>query len=108
MLENRIFKFLEEHEKLFPDDLNIHVACMAHVRRKFFDAAKCGQDFAKDSEKALAYIQKVYFLENRLREQNLSDDEFVVQKKLRILPVLNEFQDWMVSIQPVVVSSLYF
>lgn len=59
---------------------------MAHVRRKFFDAVKCGQGFAKDSKKALAYIQKVYFLENRLREQNLSEDEFVAQRKLKILP----------------------
>lgn len=99
---------LEEHEKLYPDDLIIHVACMAHVRRKFFDAAKCGQGFSKDSEKALAYIQKVYFLENRLREQNLSDDELISQRKLKILPVLNEFHDWMASIQPVVVPELKF
>ena len=81
---------------------------MAHVRRKFFDAAKCGQGFSKDSEKALAYIQKVYFLENRLREQNLSDDELISQRKLKILPVLNEFHDWMASIQPVVVPELKF
>lgn len=71
--------------------LIIHVACMAHVRRKFFNAAKYGRGFAKDSEKALAYIQKVYFLENRLREQKLSDEEFDAQRKLKILPVLNEF-----------------
>lgn len=79
-----------------------------HVRRKFFDAAKCGQGFAKDSEKAVAYIQKIYFLENRLREQNLSEDELVAQRKLKILPVLNEFHDWMFSIQPVVVPELKF
>lgn len=64
---------------------------MAHIRRRFFDAAKCGRGFAKDSEKAVAYIQKVYFLENRLREQNLSEDELVAQRKVKILPVLNEF-----------------
>lgn len=70
--------------------------------------AKCGQGFAKDSEKAVAYIQKIYFLENRLREQNLSDDELISQRKLKILPVLNEFHDWMVSVQPVVVPELKF
>lgn len=68
---------LEEHAKIYLDDLIIHVACLAHVRRKFHDAVKCGHGNAKDAEKALAYIQKIYFLENRLREQNL-DDELIL------------------------------
>ena len=99
---------LEEHSKLYPDDLIIHVACMAHVRRKFFDAVKCGHGFAENAQKAVDYIQKVYFLENRLREKNLSNDEIVEERKKKILPILNEFHDWLVAIQPSVVPEVKF
>ena len=99
---------LEEHAKIYPDDLIIHVACLAHVRRKFHDAVKCGHGNAKDAEKALAYIQKIYFLENRLREQNLDDEEFISERKKKILPVLNELHDWLVKIQPTVIPELKF
>ncbi|WP_338368459.1 hypothetical protein [Treponema bryantii] len=67
----------------------------------FFNAVKCGQGYKpKILKKLWLYIQKIYFLENRLREQNLSEDEFVAQRKLKILPVLNEFHDWMVQSNP--------
>ena len=99
---------MEEHAKIYPDDLIIHVACLAHVRRKFHDAVKCGHGNAKDAEKALAYIQKIYFLENRLREQNLDDEEFISERKKKILPILNELHDWLVKIQPTVIPELKF
>ncbi len=54
---------------------------MAHVRRKFFDEVKCGHGFAENAHKAVDYIQKTYFLENRLREKNLSNDEIVAERK---------------------------
>ena len=81
---------------------------MAHVRRKFFDAVKCGHGFAENAQKAVDYIQKVYFLENRLREKNLSNDEIVEERKKKILPILNEFHDWLVAIQPSVVPEVKF
>ena len=34
---------IKEHELLYPDDKIIHVACLAHVRRKFFDASLNGK-----------------------------------------------------------------
>ena len=47
---------------------------------------------------------EIYFLENRLREKNLSNDEI----KKKILPILNEFHDWLVAIQPSVVPEVKF
>ena len=76
---------LEEHSKLYPNDLIIHVGCMAHVRRKFHDAVKCGHGNAIDAEKAIEYIQKIYFIENRLREQNIDDEKLVAERKTKIL-----------------------
>ena len=99
---------LEEHSKLYPNDLIIHVGCMAHVRRKFHDAVKCGHGNAIDAEKAIEYIQKIYFIENRLREQNIDDEELVAERKMKILPILNEFHNWMVKIQPTVIPELKF
>ncbi|MCR5189127.1 MAG: IS66 family transposase, partial [Treponema sp.] len=66
---------LKEHELLYPKDKIIHVACASHIRRKFYDALLNGK--SKGAAKALKYIQQMYYEENRLREQNLSDSELV-------------------------------
>ena len=70
---------LKEHKILHPKDKIVHVACAAHIRRKFYDALLNGK--SKNSAIALKYIQKMYYEENRLREQNLSDSEFIKKKK---------------------------
>lgn len=74
----------------------IHVGCFAHVRRHFFDAAKVNK---KDSRahKALSYIRRIYEIESSLQGKELSDDEFVRQRKSSALPVLNGFHAWLVK-----------
>ena len=53
---------IKEHELLYPDDKIIHVACLAHVRRKFFDASLNGK--SPGAGKAVKYIQLIYKKEN--------------------------------------------
>ena len=62
------------------------------------------------------YIYFVYFGNacivsngtDMLREQNLGDEEFISERKKKILPVLNEFHDWLIKIQPTVIPMLKF
>lgn len=70
----------------------IHLNCWAHARREF--------DKALDNDKeragqALTFIQKLYAVEARAREQKLTPEQ---RKALRLensLPVINEFGKWM-------------
>lgn len=72
-----------------------HVGCMAHVRRNFFDAAKANKKEGR-AHKALVCIRKIYEIESQLREKNLSDDDFVRQRKSAVIPLLNEFHEWLI------------
>ncbi len=97
---------LKEHKILHPKDKIVHVACAAHIRRKFYDALLNGK--SKNSAVALKYIQKMYYEENRLREQNLSDSEFIQKRKEIIKPIMDEFYNWMTEIQPTVPETFKF
>lgn len=97
---------LQEHSLLYPDDKIIHVACLAHVRRKFHDAWLNGK--SKGAEKAINYIKEIYRRENSLREMNLSDKQLVSKRKEIIKPLFDEFHRWLLEIQPQVPESLKF
>ena len=97
---------LKEHKSLHPKDKIVHVACAVHIRRKFYDALLNGK--SKNSAVALKYIQKMYYEENRLREQNLSDSEFIKKRKEIIKPIMDEFYNWMTEIQPTVPETFKF
>ena len=97
---------LKEHNILFPKQQIIHVSCAAHIRRKFYDALLNGK--SKGAAKALKYIQQMYYEENRLREQNLSDSELVAKRKEIIKPIMDEFYNWMIETQPTVPESFKF
>ena len=97
---------LKEHELLYPKDKIIHVACAAHIRRKFYDALLNGK--SKGSAKAIKYIQQMYHEENLLREKNLPDSEFLAKRREIIKPIMDEFYDWMIKTQPTVPSSFKF
>jgi transposase len=56
----------------------IHVGCMAHVRRKFFEAGKSSKK-AGSAHQAVSKIAEFYRIEKELRSQDLSDDEFTQQ-----------------------------
>ncbi|GHT89280.1 hypothetical protein FACS1894137_18250 [Spirochaetia bacterium] len=67
-----------------------------HARRKFFDALKVSSQ-AKGASIGIKYIQKLYAIENELRESKpkLSDDDFVLKRKEKAMPVLDEFKAWL-------------
>ena len=97
---------LKEHKILHPKDKIVHVACAAHIRRKFYDALLNGK--SKNSAIAIKYIQRMYYEENRLREKQLLDSEFIQKRKEIIKPIMDEFYDWMTEIKPTVPESLKF
>ena len=78
----------------------IHVGCFAHSRRRFFEAAKIGGQ-GEAAEKALEYIRKLYSIERELRNEKTgkkqTDDEFLIKRKEKAEPVLNDFKTWLLD-----------
>lgn len=97
---------LKEHNLLYPDDKIIHVACLAYVRRKFFDASLNGK--SPGAGKAVKYIQLIYKKEEELIEMNLSPEELVSKRKELIKPVFDEFHEWLLEMEPKVPPTLKF
>jgi len=71
-----------------------HVGCFAHARRKFTEALTADKK-SKNARKALMFIQKLYKIENGLRSQNISSEEFVAKREKESQPVLDEFHAWL-------------
>jgi transposase len=70
------------------------VACMAHARRKFDEALDNDKERA---QKALVYIQALYHIEAKAREQKLSTEQ---RKELRLqesLPIINQLGAYIVA-----------
>lgn len=97
---------INEHALLYPDDKIIHVACLAHVRRKFFDASLNGK--TPGASKAVKYIQQIYRLEEELIAMNLSPEELLSKRKEIIKPVFDEFHEWLLEMKPKVPPTLMF
>ena len=57
-----------------------HMACMAHVRRKFWEAEKAGD---KRARKVLLAIQRLYGIERKLREKGATEEERLAVRKKR-------------------------
>jgi transposase len=72
----------------------VHLACLAHIRRKFFDTQN--NDKAR-AQKALVYIQKLYAIEDKATEMQLTAEQ---RKELRLtesLPIINEMAKWIAA-----------
>ncbi|MCL2760015.1 MAG: IS66 family transposase [Treponema sp.] len=94
----------------------IHVGCFAHVRRKFFEAAKVSSR-RTTAEQGVNFIKKLYVIENELRNkypQDKTDDEikrnkkhedFLNERKKCCMPVLTEFKSWLIKLQAEVPES---
>lgn len=70
------------------------VGCFAHARRKFFEASKASKNTGSAHE-GMNHIQKLYRLEKILRDKDLSDDEFLQQRKEQAEPILEKFKFWL-------------
>jgi transposase len=65
------------------------VACMAHVRRKFFEA----QTSSKEAQHALAIIQELYLIEKQTKE--LEANRRQEMRQIKSVPLLQEFKTWL-------------
>lgn len=74
--------------------------CMAHARRKFYDALGNDKDRA---EYALTLFQKLYAIERRIKEEGLSGEAVVQVRQGEALRVLQTLKTWMEQEYPKVV-----
>lgn len=68
-----------------------HLACMAHVRRKFTDAQKSNPLACE----AVRYISTLYELEENLRHADAGAEEKRNERQRLALPLLNGLEVWM-------------
>jgi len=78
----------------------VHVGCMAHIRRKFYDADKAAEGTGEVAD-FLAMIAAFYHEEHRLRsryEQNeLDEASFLAERKKLQEPRLHHMYEWLVA-----------
>lgn len=70
------------------------LACMAHVRRKFFDAQK---NRKVESQQALTMIGQLYNIERECRDRELSFEKIKKLRQEKAKPVLDEFYEWLLK-----------
>ena len=68
------------------------VCCMAHARRYF---EKALVDHKELAEYFITRLQVVYEVEREIRDENKSDEEIILLRKEKSLPVLNELEKWL-------------
>ena len=77
----------------FESDLHIQViGCWAHVRRKWSDAL---DEDRRTASEALAYINKLYHIENEAKEAGLTGDALKDKRQKESYPVILQFEKWM-------------
>ena len=88
----------------------IHVGCFAHARRKFFEASKV-KARAETAEKGVGFIKRLYTIEMELRKKYTEDEKddeaeiskqrekFNIERKKQVLPILNEFKQWLLKLK---------
>jgi len=72
----------------------IHMYCMAHVRRKFFEALQYNKNI---SQYAMDIIAKLYGIEKIIREANLNDIEILSIRQKESIPILDEFKTFLLE-----------
>ena len=69
------------------------VACLAHVRRKFYDITQSGP--APIAQQAIEYIQQLYAIEKTIRNQ--PPDKRLAIRQQQSVPILTEFYDYLAT-----------
>lgn len=87
------------YNDLGPPGKITHLACMAHARRKFEHARE--NDPAR-SEKALTLIGRLYDIERRARETQLSYQQIKNLRQAEALDILKEMEQWLIEQVPVI------
>lgn len=71
----------------------VRVGCMAHVRRKFFDAHKDTKKKNGAAEHGLQLIQQLYKVEDQIREKKI-EERYQIRRE-QSAPVLDEMKVWI-------------
>ncbi len=72
----------------------VHVGCWSHTRRKFDEATKASKN-AGSAHEALGRIAEICRIERDLRAQKLSPAVFLQERKKQVLPILEDFRQWL-------------
>ena len=77
----------------FESDFHIQViGCWAHVRRKWSDAL---DEDKRTASEALAYINKLYHIENEAKEAGITSDALKEKRQKESYPIILQFEKWM-------------
>jgi transposase len=82
----------------------IRVRCLAHVRRKFHEAAKASKK-AGAAHEGMKYISTIYRIEKEFRSHELEADDFVRRRRELVELELERFHAWLQKKQSIVVPS---
>lgn len=74
-----------------------HVNCMAHVRRKFFDAVL--KDKNSRAAEGLNIIRELYLVEKIARENNFSADKIRTLRQEKSVPLMNRLHQYLLKSQ---------
>lgn len=95
------------YEILSNINMFILAGCMAHCRRKFFDAYKIlkkeiqhKDDKRTLAETALSFIKKLYEIERRAKSE--SPEKILEIREKESIPILNQFHAWLLATGPMV------
>lgn len=80
----------------------VHLACWAHVRRKFIEVVKVrkkvrgsGHNPKGLADEALEYIGKLYLIEKQCRAAQMSADQIYEIRQQNAKPILESFKGWL-------------
>jgi transposase len=79
------------YQPLFKDKARIELACLAHIRRKFFELHASHQSHI--AKEALDQIAKLYVIENQSKEK--SPDARKAYRQEYAIPILDELKTWL-------------
>lgn len=75
----------------------VHLHCMAHARRKFFDAKNNDPPRAQHF---LTEVQKLYKIEDQLRQQEADHNTREEIRQLQAKPILQQLGQWLLAEYP--------
>lgn len=77
------------------------LGCLQHCRRKFVDVIKISEKKKSGAAYlAVQFFQKLYRLEERAKQKNLSFEAITQMRQTESVPIMNEFHAWLINIQP--------
>jgi len=79
-----------------------HAGCWAHSRRKFIKVIQAKGKQAKrgNAEIAIEFIRRLYGIEKEIRQSSLSEEEKSRIHQEQSKPILKEFHQWLLRLQP--------